>query len=284
MPSPTPSPVLVLHAHSQMSMLDGASPVEEYVSFAKNSGHPICSCTDHGWLTGVYDLITKSSKAGIRPAPGCEFYLTPHPDHKFAGDEYKYFHLTVWAYNQKGYSNLVELGSKSWREGRPVTLWGKPRPRITWADLADHREGLLVGSGCIEGPIGKCLLKGELDQARINARMLKDIFGDKLFFELMPGKVDRDYVKGKTVTVVGDNGVRYNFLPTDILVTDRGEMTAAQALEERPSEVLFVKPNRVQDGLIEGGDFEIKSPIDESFDEVELIQEEVVIPEIYHES
>ena len=248
MPPPTCAPVLVLHAHTTMSMLDGASPVEDYISYAKANSHSICSCTDHGWLSGVYDLVTKANKAGISPVPGCEFYLQPHPDHKFSGKAYDYFHLTVWAYNQAGYRNLVELGSKSWAEGRPISRWGKAKSRITWGDLRDHADGLIVGSGCIEGPIGKCLLHGETEQAWINARMLREIFGERLFFELMPAKVDRDYVRGVSVVVRGENGIAYCFMPDDVLVTDEGEMTAAEALERRPSEVLLVRPNRVQDG------------------------------------
>ncbi len=183
----------------------------------------------------------------------CEFYLQPHPDHKFAEKPYDYFHLTVWASNQAGLKNLIELGTKSWEGEQPITRWGKAKPRVTWANLRDHSAGLIVGSGCIEGPIGKCLLHNEMEQAWINARMLKEIFGDRLFFELMPAKVDRDYVKGSSVLVRGQNGIIYRFMPDDILVTDEGEMTAAEALKNKPSEVLFVRPSRIQDGPM-GGD------------------------------
>jgi DNA polymerase III alpha subunit len=249
-----------------MSMLDGASPVEDYIAYARENSHPICSCTDHGWLTGVYDLVNRAHEVGVRPVPGCEFYLQPHPDHKFAGKEYEYFHLTVWASNQAGLKNLIELGSKSWEGDQPITRWGKAKPRVTWANLRDHSEGLIVGSGCIEGPIGKCLLQGEMEQAWINARMLKDIFGDRLFFELMPAKVDRDYVKGLSVVVRGKNGIIYRFMPDDILVTEDGEMTAAEACGKRPTEVLFVKPSRIQDGPV-GGDVIQENLIDCEIDD-----------------
>lgn len=255
--SPTSSPVLVLHAHTTMSMLDGASPVEDYITYARENSHPICSCTDHGWLTGIYDLVTKAGKTQVKSVPGCEFYLQPHPDHKFSNPEkpYDYFHLTVWASKQAGLKNLIELGTKSWEGEQPITRWGKAKPRVTWANLRDHSAGLIVGSGCIEGPIGKCLLHNEMEQAWINARMLKEIFGDRLFFELMPAKVDRDYVKGASVMVRGKNGIIYRFMPDDVLVTDEGEMTATEALSKKPTEVLFVRPSRIQDGPM-GGDIE----------------------------
>lgn len=243
-------PVHVLHAHTTMSMLDGASPVQEYIDYVKERGLGICSCTDHGWLSGVYDLISKSTSAGIKPVPGCEFYLSPHPEHvsEKITQEKDYFHLTVWAYNQTGYHNLVSLASRSWDEGKPVVRWGKAKPRISWKDLDDYGEGLIVGSGCIEGPIGKCLLKGEVEEAGRNAMRLKHLFGDRLFFEVFPASVDRDYVKENSVRVIGENGITYRFLQTDILQTDMGEMTAAEASTRRPSEIFLVTPIRVQDG------------------------------------
>jgi DNA polymerase III alpha subunit len=238
-----------------MSMLDGASPVADYIQYVKERGLPICSCTDHGWLSGAYDLISKSVKNGIKPVPGCEFYLAPHPEHHSdkITQESDYFHLTVWAFNQNGYKNLTSLASASWDEGKPVTRWGKAKPRVTWKDLQDYGEGLIVGSGCIEGPIGKCLLKGEVDEAVKNAERLKWIFGSRLFFEVFPAAVDRDYVRENSVEVVGENGVTYRFLQTDILQTDLGEMTAAEATIRRPSEIYMVTPFRVQDGPFDDG-------------------------------
>lgn len=269
-------PVNVLHAHTTMSMLDGASPVQEYIDYVKERGLGICSCTDHGWLSGVYDLISKSQKAGIKPVPGCEFYLSPHPEHvseKITQGK-DYFHLTVWAYNQAGYSNLVSLASRSWDEGKPVVRWGKAKPRVSWKDLDDYGEGLIVGSGCIEGPIGKCLLKGEVEEARLNAARLKHLFGDRLFFEVFPASVDRDYVKENSVRVIGENGITYRFLQTDILQTDMGEMTAAEASVRKPTEIFLVTPLRVQDGPFD--DCEITSIKPRSSTESEISLEEDV--------
>lgn len=248
---PTQAPVEILHAHTTMSMLDGASPVKDYITYAVDRGLKLCSCTDHGWLSGIYDLISQSNKAGIMPVAGCEFYLKPHPQHQFSGKEYDYFHLTVWASNSVGYQNLVALATRSWTEGRPITRWGKPRPRITWQDLEELNQGLIVGSGCIEGPIGKCLLKNETEQAKINAAMLQGIFGDRLFFEVMPATVDRDYVKEQSIQVRGTNGILYCFMPDDLLETDRGLITAADAVKMRPEEIYNVRTVRMQDGPID---------------------------------
>lgn len=265
MSQPTQSPVHVLHAHSTMSMLDGASPIKDYLKYVAENNLGACSCTDHGWLTGMYDLIqgckdwgdpkwakkNKVSPANIKPIPGCEFYLMPLENHQFAGDPYDYFHLTVWAANMVGYKNLISLSSHSWDPGKKVTKWGKARPRITFDDLMTYGEGLIVGSGCIEGPIGKCLLKGEIQQAELHARMLKHIFGDRLFFEVFPATVDRDYHKEEIVQVTGEDGIVYSFMPEDDLETDIGTIKAKDAVRLQPREVFNTTPRRMQDGIIQ---------------------------------
>jgi len=271
---PTDLPVEILHAHTTMSMLDGASPVQEYIRYAAANGLKSCSCTDHGWLSAAYDLIqgcrnfsdpkwcakNKVAVAHILPVPGCEFYLEPTADHQWVSDPHDYFHLTVWAVTMEGYQNLISLSSHSWDPGRPVVRWGKAKPRTSFEDLERYSAGLVVGSGCIEGPIGKCLLRGEIAQAEIYAQRLKGIFGDRLFFEVFPAVVDRDYVRDITIQVEGANGITYSFLPTDVLETSEGLMTAAEALQRRPSEILESSPVRVQDGTFDSEPRRIITP------------------------
>lgn len=56
-------------------------------------------------------------------------------------------HLTVLAKNQIGYQNLIAIQNIAWEKG----FYYKPR---IWYDLLrDHKEGLIVLSGCLNGPI-----------------------------------------------------------------------------------------------------------------------------------
>lgn len=261
---PSDLPVQILHTHSTMSVLDGASPISEYLKYAAKEKLPAVAITDHGWLSGAFDLIDGCRKwgdpnwckskgvepAAIKPIPGIEPYLKPLDDHKFAGKPYDYFHLTIWAVTMRGYQNLISLASHSWDFGKPVVKWGRAKPRITFQDLEQFNEGLVIGSGCIEGPIGKCLRHGEVEQAIIYADRLHNIFGPRLFFEIFPGVVDRDYVKEAIVQVTGVNGVTYAFKSDDILDTDQGSMAASEALAAKPAEIFNCTPVRVQDGPI----------------------------------
>jgi DNA polymerase III alpha subunit len=248
---PTDSPIHILHAHTVYSVLDGASTIDEYIAYAKDNGLGACGICDHGYALGLHELITKCNKEGIKPIAGIEFYLKPREDYVFSGGkEYDYGHISLWAQNAEGYKSLVNLATISWMPGRVVTKFGKPKPRITWEDLATNSAGIICGSGCIEGPIAKPMLRGEVDEAVKNAGLLKDIFGDRLYFEVMPHAVNRDFHKDKIVSVKGEDGKTYIFLETDMLQTELGTMTAKEACEAKVSEIFSCNPERHQDGSI----------------------------------
>ena len=269
--SPTQAKTHIIHAHTTMSVLDGASSIKDYVKYAIENGLGSCACSEHGYLLGDYDLTSECDKAKIKAIHGIEYYLLPRPDHKFANPEkpYRYFHLTVWAMNEIGHKNLISLSTRSWGPDRVVTIWGHHRPCITWEDLLVYNEGLIVGSGCIEGPIGKPLLMGEDTEAYLNAVILWEIFKGRMFFEIMPNSVDCNYIKGDVIQVEAENGKILSFMPTDILVTDQGEMTAEEACKRRVGEILSFKTPRMQ-----------KIPLYDTPPEVNYSSGELITPDV----
>jgi DNA polymerase III alpha subunit len=252
--SPTQAPVHVLHSHTVFSILDGAGTIDQYLDYCQKNGLSACACTDHGYVLGLYDLISKSNKAGIKPIPGLEVYLKPADWYEFKHKPFNYFHLTLWAKNQEGYKNIMSLATRSWTQGRVVTIFGHPRPCITWDDLSLFRQGLIVGSGCIEGPIAKPLIRGEDEMAIRGAQELLNLFGDDLFFEIMPHRVTNNYVKDELIQVKNAEGVTFTFSPEDKLQTDEGLITAKQAMEKKVGFIEGADPLRAWDQpLIETG-------------------------------
>jgi DNA polymerase-3 subunit alpha len=247
---PTDKKIYPLHAHTVFSLLDGVSTIPEYLQYCKENGLEACSCTDHGYVMGLYDLVTQGNKEGIKGIPGCEVYLHPGDDYVLASHQSKkpyYFHLTLWAMNKKGYSNLLELSNCSWQEGRVLNIFGY-KPRVTWQDLADNNEGLICGSGCIAGPIVSPYMRGEIDMANLNANRLMDIFGDKgrLFMEVMPHRVDKDWRTRGVIQVDSMVGLTYTFDKNDIITTEQGDMTAEQAMKRGVAEITSSVTHRPQ--------------------------------------
>lgn len=209
MTSPIKGPIVPLHLHTVYSVLDGASTIDQYVAWCKENGSPALGISDHGWCIGLHELHEKCSAAGLTSLPGCEFYLAPDfKDYQFSKKPYAYYHLTAWAVNEKGYRNLLKLGSTSFgsdsgpqfgrdKDGKPlkrvVTRWGDRKPRITFEELFQHHEGLVIGSGCLIGSINKALLNGEYDGAVKNALKLLEVFHGRFFVEIIPHKCTHDY-------------------------------------------------------------------------------------------
>jgi DNA polymerase-3 subunit alpha len=260
MPAPTKQPLQILHAHTTLSILDGASTVKEYVQYAHDNGLKVCSCSDHGYVMAVHELLKECKKKDVQPVPGCEFYLDLPKWYKFLGKPFSYFHLTVWAMNAVGHQNLMRLSSLAWK--KVVKKFGLPKPVLDWEDLALCNEGLLIGSGCIEGPIGKPLVRGEIDMAVENAAALRTIFGDRLYFEIMPSRVVRNYYKVEMIEVQDTNGNTYTFLPTDLVETDDGWITAKEAAEKQVGEIYGSVPQRFQDRMIPQRGMENARPIE----------------------
>ncbi|MEI6742432.1 MAG: PHP domain-containing protein, partial [bacterium] len=64
-----------LHVHTEFSMLDGASRLDELVAAAVADGQPALGITDHGNMYGVLDFYRECESQGIKPIIGTEAYM-----------------------------------------------------------------------------------------------------------------------------------------------------------------------------------------------------------------
>jgi len=180
-----------LHAHSSYSQLDGASKISEYVARVKELGMPSAGISDHGNLSGIIDFYKECKKQEVRPVLGIEAYFTDNrflregvkqedANGEITGSDKRYYHLSVYAENNEGYHNLLKLSSDSYLNG----FYHKAR--ADYSSLAQYSKGLIVGSGCLGGPVLQPLLNGNFLAALDTAQRLQDIVGkDNFFIELM---------------------------------------------------------------------------------------------------
>ena len=176
-----------LHAHSEYSMLDGASRIGEMFEAAEDAGMPACAITDHGVMYGVLDFYRTAQKNKVdgnykvKPILGMEGYL-------FGGDRREKppqrengqntFHLTLLAQNNDGYKNLMKISSQAWLEG--FHYW----PRTDHELLAEYSEGLICLSGCLSAEVPKAIVSGDLALARRKVAQYREVFGDRFYLEL----------------------------------------------------------------------------------------------------
>jgi len=183
-----------LHVHTEYSMLDGASKIDELVETVERDGQPAVAMTDHGNMYGAIPFYRACKSAGIEPIVGTEFYMARNsvddrPKQKgkkqddFGGEteqgEKMYHHITALAINNTGYQNMMKLSSEAFIKG----FYRKPR--IDWDIMSQHAEGIIVTSGCLGGVVLQELLKGDVPAAEQAAARLQDIYGkDNFFVEL----------------------------------------------------------------------------------------------------
>ncbi len=166
-----------LHVHTEYSLLDGASRLDDLIASAKALGMTSLAITDHGVMYGVADFFKKCVQAQIKPILGCEVYICKDMTEKTKAYR-EYAHLILLAKNQTGYQNLMRLVSVGFLEGFYF------KPRIDYKTLAKYSEGLVCLSACLAGDIPQLLLAGDYDGAKDLALELKSIFGGDFYIEL----------------------------------------------------------------------------------------------------
>ena len=169
-----------LHVHSEFSLLDGLGRITELVEDAKVQGFDSLALTDHGALYGAVAFYQACKTAGIKPIIGVETYVARRSmsDREGKADSQPY-HLILLAKDWTGYQNLCRIVTDAHLDGYYY------KPRIDRDYLAQHAEGLVGLSACLNGEVARAIETGDLDNARRIAGSYRDILGDgNFFFEL----------------------------------------------------------------------------------------------------
>ena len=134
-----------LHCHSQYSILQATSEVDQIVAAAKSLGMPAIALTDHGNMMAAFHFVKAALKEGIKPILGCEFNLCP--DRKDKTRQNNGFQTVMLAKNKKGYHNLAKLASYANVEGFYYV------PRIDKELLIEYKGELIATTGGLWGEI-----------------------------------------------------------------------------------------------------------------------------------
>lgn len=171
-----------LHIHSDYSLLDGASQLQQLAERAVELGMPAIALTDHGVMYGAIELIKVCRNKNIKPIIGNEMYVV-NGDIEVKVRGRRKYHQVVLAKNTQGYKNLVKLTTISHLQGMPERgIFA--RPCINKDLLKQYSEGLIVTSACLGGEVPQMILQNKLDTAREVAKWYKEVFGDDYYIEI----------------------------------------------------------------------------------------------------
>lgn len=172
-----------LHNHSQFSLLDGASSIEDMVKKASEDNQKGVALTDHGNMFGAFKLVAETTKHGIKPVIGCEFYLVEDRFKKSfsrkAGEKDVRYHQLMLAKNKTGYTNLIKMCSLGYIDGLYSDF-----PRIDKTLVEKYHEGVIATSCCIGAEVPQTILKGKIAEAEEKLKWWLNIFGDDYYIEL----------------------------------------------------------------------------------------------------
>ena len=187
-----------LHVHTQYSILDGQSSIDNLFNRAEELGMPGLAITDHGNMYGVKEFFKYAKKhPSVKPVIGCEAYVSVG-DHRVK--EKGYYHLILLAKNYEGYKNLVKIVSTAHIEGMYY------RPRVSHEVLEKYHEGLICSSACMAGEVPRAILAGDMKKVDEVIEWHKKVFGDDYYLEVMLHKTE---VPGLSREVY-DNQMIYN--------------------------------------------------------------------------
>ena len=171
-----------LHVHTQYSILDGQSSIENLFNRAEELGMPGLAITDHGNMYGVKEFFKFAAKhPSVKPIIGCEIYVSKG-DHKVK--EKGYYHLILLAKNYNGYKNLMKIVSTGHIEGMYY------KPRVSHEVIEKYHEDIICSSACMAGEIPRMILDGNIAGAEKAIEWHKRVFKDDYYLEVMLHKTE----------------------------------------------------------------------------------------------
>jgi len=175
-----------LHCHSQYSILQATSEVDQLVQAAKSLGMPAIALTDHGNMMAAFHFVKAALKEGIKPIVGCEFNLTK--DRHDKSRQNNGYQTVILAKNKKGYHNLAKLASYANVQGFYYV------PRIDKTLLLEYQEDLIATTGGLWGEIPYLILNEGESIAEEAFLWWKEQFGDDFYVEINRHGVEEENV------------------------------------------------------------------------------------------
>ena len=189
-----------LHNHTEYSRQDGLQRMGPMVAAAAADGQRAIAITDHGSLAGVPALTKATEDQDVKPIFGMEAYLAvgsrrekntlkgdlddgseADEDSRDGKKERKYHHLTILAASAEGWKNLVRINNDAANH-----FFHKPRTDLE--ALTQFNKDLILGSGCLGGPVASRFLSGDDEGAYAALESLLAVVEwdkDRLFVEIM---------------------------------------------------------------------------------------------------
>lgn len=193
-----------IHAHSTSSVRDGLAKIEKMVELSKERNE-LFALTDHGSIQGWMTYYTEAKKAGIKPIFGIETYINPNRNELMSilqqlknkknknnnselikrRDELaeKKMHMILVAKNLTGYYNILQISNDAYINGF------YNRQLTDYETLFKFKEGIIVTTACISGPLREFATKNDLQSAISFVKKMQAEFSDDFYLEVQVNEI-----------------------------------------------------------------------------------------------
>jgi len=174
----TPPSFIHLRIRTEFSLVDSIIRLKSLVTALGEHAQPACAVSDLHNLYGLIKFYKTAQKSGIKPICACDLMIA-------GNDKDRASLISLYAQNEQGYRNIIELISRSYTQGQKL---GVPFIQRDW--LSDHNEGVIVLSGGKFGDIGHALIQGDKQEADELAEVYQALFPNRFYIELQRTDVD----------------------------------------------------------------------------------------------
>jgi len=184
-----------LHNHTQYSVLQSTTKIDELVQKAAENQMPAVAITDTNNMMGVFHFVSalekynkaKEADEQIKPLVGVELNVVD--DHTKKDVKNNGYATVFIAKNKNGYQNLIKLTSTAHTEG----FYYVQRIGRDW--IEKYKDDIIVLSGALNGEIAQKILSMGDKQAEEALLWWKNLFGDDYYIELnRHGLQEEDHV------------------------------------------------------------------------------------------
>ena len=159
-----------LKIHSQFSICEGAIKLDDLKDISKDNKLKAIGLCDTSNLCGALEFAEKLSKSGSQPIIGTQINFK-------IGETIGL--LPLFALNEAGYKNIIELSSLSYLENDKLS-----DPHVDFKLLLSNSKGVAVFSGTVFGLFGKLFDKGKFSEIDELYNKIKNAFDDRFYLEI----------------------------------------------------------------------------------------------------
>lgn len=186
-----------LNTHSVYSLLESIAKIDDLLKATIDNKLKALAITDYASTCGISEFYVKSKKLNIKPIFGFTSYIYSFLPPEREGKP-KRSQIVLLAKNNIGYRNLIKLHNIAWEK-----FYYKPV--LTYEQLFEHKEGLIVLSANLRGDIRWAFREGK-EKFNEFIEMMDKNLGDNFYLEAQAAN-DTD-IKGINRAIF-DSGHQY---------------------------------------------------------------------------